>query len=75
VRKVSTASGAGAVAVQVVTRGGRQVEKVENLGSAHTDAKLELLLSAARERVSPGQDVLDLGGLAAVPAWLDDITD
>src|SRR6478736_6496501 len=46
VRKVRTAS--GAVAVQVVTRRGRQVERIEHVGSAHTDAELALLLRAAR---------------------------
>ena len=59
VRKVRTAS--GAVAVQVVTRRGRQAERIEHVGSAHTDAELALLLVAARERLSPGQDVLDRG--------------
>src|SRR5450759_2546402 len=73
VRKVRTAS--GAVAVQVVTRRGRQVEQVEHVGSAHTDAELALLLAAARERMSPGQDVLDLGALAVVPARMDDVAD
>ena len=48
-RKVRTAS--GAVAVQVVTRRGRQVERIEHVGSAHTDAELALLLAAARERL------------------------
>jgi len=73
VRKVRTAS--GAVAVQVVTRRGRQVEQVEHVGSAHSDAELALLLSAARERLSPGQDVLDLGDLPVVPARIDDVAD
>jgi hypothetical protein len=31
---------AGAVAVQIVTRRGRQIEQVEHLGPAHTDAEL-----------------------------------
>ena len=53
VRKVRTAS--GAVAVQVVTRRGRQVEGIEHMGFAHTDAELALLLAAARERLCPGQ--------------------
>ena len=70
VRKVRTAS--GAVAVQVVMRRGRQVEHV---GSAHTDAELALLVAAARERLSPGQDVLDLGALPVVPARMDDVAD
>src|SRR5665647_2289255 len=73
VRKVRTAS--GAVAVQVVTRRGRQVEQVEHVGSAHTDAELALLVAAARERLSPGQDVLDLGDLPVVPARMDDVAD
>ena len=53
VRKVRTSS--GAVAVQIVTRRGRAVEQVEHLGSAGTDAELALLLSAARDRLSPGR--------------------
>ena len=73
VRKVRTA--AGAVAVQVVTRRGRQVERVEHAGSAHTDAELALLLAAARERLSPGQGVLDLGELLVVPARMDEVAD
>jgi hypothetical protein len=73
VRKVRTAS--GAVAVQVVTRRVRHVEQVEHVESAHTDAELALLLAAARERLSPGQDVLDLGALAVVPARMDDVAD
>jgi hypothetical protein len=73
VRKVRTAS--GAVAVQVVTRRGRQVERIEHVGSAHTDAELALLLAAARERLSPGQDVLELGDLPVVPARMDEVAD
>jgi transposase len=73
VRKGRTAS--GAVAVQVVTRRGRQVERVEHVGSAHTDAELALLLAAAHERLSPGQGVLDLGDLPVVPARMDEIAD
>lgn len=73
VRKVRTPS--GVVAVQVVTRRGRQLEQVEHLGSAHTDAELALLLSAARERLSPGQVELDLSELASVPPRIGDVTD
>ncbi len=73
VRKVRTAS--GAVAVQVVTRRGRRVERIEHVGSAHTDAELALLLAAARERLSPGQDVLDLGDVPVVPARMDEVAD
>ena len=73
VRKVRTAS--GAVAVQVVTRRGRQVERAGHVGSAHTDAELALLLAAAGERLSPGQGVLDLGVLPVVPARMDEVAD
>lgn len=61
VRRVRTAS--GAVAVQVVTREGRDVVDVDHVGSAHDDAELELLLQAAQERLQPGQGMLDLGPL------------
>jgi hypothetical protein len=73
VRKVRTAS--GAVAVQVVTRRGRQAERIEHVGSAHTDAVLALLLAAARERLFPGQDVLDLGNLPVAPARMGEVAD
>lgn len=43
------------------------------MGSAHTDAELALLLADARERPSPGQDVLDLGNLPVVPARMDEV--
>jgi hypothetical protein len=42
VRRVRTSS--GAVAVQIVTRRGRQVERIEHVGSAHSDGELALLL-------------------------------
>ena len=61
VRKVRTAS--GAVAVQVVVKDGGRLVEVDHVGSAHTDAELALLLEAARERLAPGQGVLDLGPL------------
>jgi hypothetical protein len=73
VRRVRTAS--GAVAVQVVTRRGRQVERIEHVGSAHTDAELALLLAVAGERLFPGQDVLDLGDLPLVPARMEQVAD
>ena len=73
-RKVRTAS--GAVAVQVVTRRGRQVERVEHVGSAYTDAGLALLLASAREWLSSGQgSVLDLGDLPVVPARMGEVAD
>jgi hypothetical protein len=73
VRKVRTAS--GAVAVQIVTRRGRQVERVEHVGSAHSDDELALLLASARERLTPGQGALDLGEVPEVPARLDEVAD
>ena len=73
VRKVRTAS--GAVAVQVVTRRGQVVEQVEHVGSAHTDTELALLVTAARELLAPGQDVLDLGEVPAVPTRMEDVAD
>lgn len=73
VRKVPTAS--GAVAVQVVTKDRGVVVDVDHVGSAHTDAELALLLEAARERLSSGQEELDLGELAVVPARTTDVAD
>lgn len=68
-RKVRTAS--GAVAVQIVTREGRQVVAVDHVGSAHTDAELGLLMAAARARLVPdGQDMLDLGPVEQAGARL-----
>jgi hypothetical protein len=61
--------------VQIVTRRERQIEQVEHLGSAHTDAELALLLSTARERLSPSRDALELGDLASVPPRIDDVAD
>ncbi len=49
--------------------------EIEHVGSAHTDAELALLLAAARERLRPGQQALDLGELTAEPARLGDIAD
>ena len=72
-RKVRTAS--GAVAVQVVTRRGRQVEGIEHVGSAHTDAELVLLLAAARERLAAEQEVLDLGEMAKVSPRMREVAD
>jgi hypothetical protein len=63
---VRTAS--GAVAVQLVVKDHGEVVDIEHVGSAHTDADLALLLAAARERLQPGQQALDLGQLAAEPA-------
>jgi hypothetical protein len=73
VRRVRTDS--GAVAVQVVTKQGQQVLAIDHVGSARTDAELGLLLEAAADRLLPGQETLDLGGVAARPARLQDTGD
>ena len=73
VRKVRTKS--GAVAVQVVTRQGREVLGIEHVGSAHTDEDLALLVAAARDRLLHGQAALDLGEVDAVPARMADVAD
>lgn len=73
VRKGRTAS--GAVCVQVVTKVAGVIVAVEQVGSAHTDAELALLLAAARERLLPGQGELDLGDLPQVAARVDEIAD
>lgn len=58
-RTVKTASGATAVQIVYWSRGGSR--RIEHLGSAHDDAELEALKAAARERLTHGQGVLDLG--------------
>jgi hypothetical protein len=73
VRKVRTAS--GAVAVQVVTKLGRQVLGIEHVGSAHSDEDLALLIADANARLRPGQDALDLGDVSAVATRMDDVAD
>ena len=73
IREVRTAS--GAVAVQVVTSRGDVVVEIEHVGSAHTDAELELLWSVARERLHPGQQAFDLGEVPRVAARVDRIAD
>ena len=71
VRKVRTKS--GAVAVQVVTRQGRQVLGIEHVGSAHTDEDLALLVAAALDRLLHGQAALDLGGHCCIAASLKSV--
>lgn len=73
VRRVRTSS--GAVAVQVVTRQGRQVLAIEHIGSAHTDEDLALLLAAARDQLLPGQDALDVGNVQVTPLRMEDVAD
>jgi len=59
VRTVKTASGARAV--QIVYSQRRGSREIEHIGSAHTDADLELLKAVARQRLAAGQGELDLG--------------
>lgn len=58
VRTVKTASGARAV--QIVHSQRRGSRDIEHIGSAHTDAGLELLKAVARQRLAAGQGELDL---------------
>ena len=58
VRTVRTASGARAVQIVHSTRRGSR--EIEHIGSAHTQADLELLKAAARQRLVAGQGELDL---------------
>lgn len=73
VRKVRTAS--GVLAVQIVEKNGRTVSGIEHLGSVNTDQDLAVLLTAAKERLLPGQDTLDFSieqlpvAMADVPNW------
>ena len=64
VRTVKTASGARAV--QIVHGSRKGSRDIEHIGSAHTDAELELLTTTARQRLAAGQNELDLG-LSATP--------
>ena len=48
---------------------------VDHVGSAHTDAELELLLQAAEERLRPGQEALDLGPLERTGTQMGDVAD
>ena len=72
-RRVRTAS--GAVAVQVVVKEHGEVVEVDHVGSAHTDAELALLLTAAADRLQPGQESLDLGPLPQPEVRLADVAD
>ena len=58
VRTVRTSS--GAVAVQVVWKSSRGSRDIEHLGSAHTDAEVEVLKAVAAQRIAAGQDELPL---------------
>ena len=58
VRTVKTSS--GATAVQIVYSNRRGSRTMEHLGSAHTEAEVELLKAAARQKLAAGQGELDL---------------
>jgi Transposase DDE domain len=58
VRAVRTSS--GAVAVQVVWKSSRGSRDIEHLGSAHTEAEVEVLKAVAAQRIAAGQDQLPL---------------
>ncbi|HEX5201942.1 MAG TPA: IS1634 family transposase, partial [Actinoplanes sp.] len=61
--------------MQIVTRRGGQIERIEHLGSAHSDAELALLVAAAREQLAGGQEALDLGALSVRPVRMGDTAD
>jgi hypothetical protein len=51
----------GATAVQIVYSSRRGSREIDHLGSAHSDAEVELLKAAARQRLAAGQGELGLG--------------
>jgi hypothetical protein len=59
VRTVKTAS--DATAVQIVWSSRKGSRKIEHLGSARDQARLELLTAAAEQRLAAGQHSLELG--------------
>jgi hypothetical protein len=59
IRTVKTASGARAV--QIVHSSRKGSRDIVHIGSAHDDVELELLKTVARQRITAGQDELDLG--------------
>ena len=59
VRTVKTSS--GATAVQIVWSSRRGSRSIEHLGSARDEVQVEALKAAAAQRLSEGQQVLDLG--------------
>lgn len=70
IRKVPTAS--GAQAVQIIWSKRRGHVEMEHIGSAHTEAEVELLWAVARQRMqSAGQDELDLGLAASEQTALE----
>ncbi|TCM33226.1 transposase [Kribbella sp. VKM Ac-2568] len=61
--------------MQIVSKVRGVVVEVEHIGSAHTDVELALLLTAARERLHPGQGELDLGPLPEAAVSTEDVAD
>ena len=59
VRTVKTAS--GVTAVQIVWSSRRGARNIEHVGSAHDEAQMEALKTAAGQRITQGQGELDLG--------------
>jgi len=59
VRTVKTSS--GATAVQIVYSSRRDSREIDHLNSAHSDAEVELLKAAARQRMAAVQDEHNLG--------------
>lgn len=59
VRTVKTAS--GATAVQIVYSSHRGSRDIEHIGSTHDDEEVEVLRAVARQRMTAGQGVLELG--------------
>lgn len=57
----------GATAVQIVHSSRKGSRDIEHIGSAHTDAEVEALKAAARQRLAAGQGELALG-IALPPA-------
>ena len=57
----------GATAAQLVYSCHRGSRQIDQLGSAHDPAELELLKAAARQKLAAGQGGLDLGLDAAAP--------
>lgn len=47
--------------MQIVYSNRRGSRRMEHLGSAHTEAEVELLKAAARQKLVAGQGELDLG--------------
>lgn len=71
IRKVCTAS--GAIAVRIGGKTCRTVTGIYYLSFANTDQDLAVLLTAAKERLFPGQDTLDFS-IEQKPAAMDDVS-